>query len=392
VIWSCLGCGLSLIVFGFSFSYLFAFCIRLLNGALSGNTVVISSHIASLTNKENRSRIISILSVGWAIGSIIGPAVSGLLSFPRSKYPTIQWTILRSFPYIIPCIIAGVLYFITAATVFFLMSDMEQKANTTNDDTEQLEHILEERQEEEIVEAEETIEEPIDNKVVQTTHMTNDLQAYFSLFKSRKVVTILAIYFICYSCEVFTEETFPLFSLVSIQDGGIEFTTRKIGIVQLINGLLFLIIPFSYEFAEKKIGHLNCNRLGLLVTCLYVLVPFLNYIAPKPVALWAALVCYSVTNVFTITYRFTSATILTMNSVPSNVYGKLMATTTATGSLSRFIIPNIAGPMIAFFINQANEKNNHLYIHIHYVVLIFICLTGVAIGFTLDNSVNNQQT
>jgi MFS family permease len=130
------------VVFGLSTSLPMAIVTRMVNGLANGNLGIAKSYLREITDETNQAKCAGVLSLAWGAGVIIGPLLGGLLSQPALKYaaahrpsPSLSLLLLlfllpfpstslstllhrypslfpadgvfASYPYLLPCIIAG---------------------------------------------------------------------------------------------------------------------------------------------------------------------------------------------------------------------------------------------------------------------------------------------
>jgi MFS family permease len=126
------------VVFGLSTSLPMAIVTRMINGLANGNLGIAKSYLREITDETNQAKCAGVLSLAWGAGVIIGPLLGGLLSQPALKYaatPSLFLLLLlfllpfqstslstllhrypslfpadgvfASYPYLLPCIIAG---------------------------------------------------------------------------------------------------------------------------------------------------------------------------------------------------------------------------------------------------------------------------------------------
>ncbi|KAH9054528.1 MFS general substrate transporter [Lactarius vividus] len=109
-----LGTVISSILFGLSRSFLALVFSRCLNGILNGNTGVMKSMMAELTDETNMAQGFSLITVAWAVGGTIGPFIGGVLSRPQDRWPNIfSHPFWSQYPYFLPCL---------ATTAYVLLS------------------------------------------------------------------------------------------------------------------------------------------------------------------------------------------------------------------------------------------------------------------------------
>ena len=125
------GTMLSMLIFGFAKSFPVALIARAVGGALNGTVGVIQTTVAELaTEKEhqgmsNRSMILgvrmtddaqnclarafAVMPFIWCLGSIIGPALGGLLAEPVKRYPAVFYPggVFEEYPYLLPNLVSA---------------------------------------------------------------------------------------------------------------------------------------------------------------------------------------------------------------------------------------------------------------------------------------------
>ncbi|KAI9098680.1 major facilitator superfamily domain-containing protein [Phlyctochytrium arcticum] len=93
-------------LFGISGSYTQAILFRTACGVLNGNVGVAKSVIGEITDDTNRSLAFSLWETAFGVGSIIGPAIGGLLTNPTEKLAFLfrNATVFKTHPYLLPCL------------------------------------------------------------------------------------------------------------------------------------------------------------------------------------------------------------------------------------------------------------------------------------------------
>lgn len=99
------GLSLSMYGFGLSTSYWGAVFSRSINGALNGNSGIMKSIVAEITDPTNLPQVYAYLPVSWSTGSTLGPMIGGALSRPAERYPNTfgNSEFLKKYPYFLPC-------------------------------------------------------------------------------------------------------------------------------------------------------------------------------------------------------------------------------------------------------------------------------------------------
>lgn len=102
----------SVLMFGLSVNFAWALITRTIHGLLNGNLAVARSYIGDVTDGTNQARAMSVTSLIYGLGVILGPTVGGFLSQPTQKYgalfppDTFHGDFLEQFPYFLPCFVS----------------------------------------------------------------------------------------------------------------------------------------------------------------------------------------------------------------------------------------------------------------------------------------------
>jgi MFS family permease len=125
------GTGLSMLLFGFSTNLPMALIARALGGLLNGNIGVLQTTVAELvTAEKHQARAYSIMPFVWCLGTIIGSSLGGVLAEPVKNYPSLfkPGSIFESYPYLLPNLVcAGVVIFGLIVGTLFLEETHEDK-------------------------------------------------------------------------------------------------------------------------------------------------------------------------------------------------------------------------------------------------------------------------
>ncbi|KAF8274736.1 MFS general substrate transporter [Lactarius quietus] len=105
------GLSLSMYSFGLSTSYWGAVFrhVRSLHGALNGNSGIMKSIVAEITDPTNLPQVYAYMPVSWSTGSTLGPMIGGALSRPAERYPYTfgNSEFLKKYPYFLPCAVSA---------------------------------------------------------------------------------------------------------------------------------------------------------------------------------------------------------------------------------------------------------------------------------------------
>ncbi|KAF2906542.1 hypothetical protein DAI22_12g025500 [Oryza sativa Japonica Group] len=192
-------------LFGLSTHYWMAITTRFLLGSLNGLLGPIR------------------VSTSWAIGLIVGPAISGYLAQPSEKYPILFLanSLFGRFPYFLPCLCISIFCFVILISCIWL---------------------------------------PF---VKQHTGPAKDK----SLFKNWPLMSSIVLFCIVSFDDMAYTEIFSLWSESDKQFGGLNFSSEDVGQVLAITGASILIYQtFIYPHIVKVLGIINTSRVAVILS------------------------------------------------------------------------------------------------------------------------------
>ena len=114
-------CGaVSLVAFGCSTSIEQAYITRACGGLFAGVGTCSRSCMRDITVKSNRGRAFALIGWSWAFGMLGGPVAGGLLAQPAERLPFLRGTVFDTFPYLLPCAAATIVYAVALVCLVLL--------------------------------------------------------------------------------------------------------------------------------------------------------------------------------------------------------------------------------------------------------------------------------
>ncbi|RAL07463.1 MFS transporter [Aspergillus homomorphus CBS 101889] len=370
----CFGTMASLLMVGFATNFWVALFGRALGGVLNGNIGVIQTMVGELVkNPEHEPRAYAIMPFFWSIGTIIGPAIGGLLAKPAEGYPTLFAPdgIFGRFPFLLPNLVCSALLLCSIIFSWLLLKETHPDMQPR-------------------VRAEDTVSTSVIHPLLATSgasttagadlraesygtfnqvHLHEDQDWHvlsngsMDMSPQRKVVFTWRVTMLVVALAIFTYHSMTYDHLLPIflQDkravdvnsvatsalrfpGGVGLSTQSVGLIMSCDGLIALLIQ---SLVFPTLAHfLGVWRLFVLVTILhplaYFIVPFLIYV-PGTYMLAGIFVCLVVRNVLSI-IDYPVLLILIKQASPSDsVLGKINGLAASAGALSRTMAPPIAG-------------------------------------------------
>lgn len=346
-------------IFGFSKNLTWVITTRLVQGLLSGNLGVTKTYLYLITDKSNEAKAFSVFPVGMCIGSIIAPAIGGLLETPSKYWSNMsENNLLFIYPYLLPSIIIAILPFFG-----FIIAGLYVK-------------------------------EPYKNKTEEFTDINNTREHNAimakSLFTKNIVLTVL-LYLNIRFTMIGSDNLFPLLLATSKKNRGLGFSTNQIGLIYVISA------SFLMGYSIIVIPYLK-NKLGTYK--LFFIVQFLFPISIFSVSLLSnmnninnisLLVISSIIFIFKASIGSISIILINIminNSVEKKYLGRINGISQSFAALGSILGPLISG--IAYSWSLANNKFFPLNIHFSFTLFAIISVLNIIATAFLDDSINNR--
>ncbi|KAF9225966.1 hypothetical protein BS17DRAFT_777966 [Gyrodon lividus] len=119
------GSAVTVLIFGTCTSLRQAIAVRLLQGIFAGAVGVARGCVASVTDVTNEGRAYAIMGFCWGFGGVAGAVIGGAFERPAEKWPEVfgQVSLLKAYPYLLPCAVAGSITLIGSFLSLFLGRD-----------------------------------------------------------------------------------------------------------------------------------------------------------------------------------------------------------------------------------------------------------------------------
>ncbi|KAJ3313245.1 hypothetical protein HDV04_002229 [Boothiomyces sp. JEL0838] len=359
ILMALLGNSLSLLMFGVSKSLAWAITARLACGLVNGTIGVAKSLLGEITDNTNRSRAFSLMSLNFGVGTVIGPALGGLLANPAEKYPDIFGHIdfLKEYPYFLPCFCSAIITWVGFTLGYFFLPETCTTVvgyQRVEDQIAAPSHLESSNEEEVDIddnnEAVDQITEP------QSTGLgTAAISSIFSY-------SILAF------SDVYFAECFPLWA-VTQPTIGLGFDGREIGIAFTVCGTIMLFNQLIiYPEVAKRTTTKQLYQISTIVLIIFPLMfPLIsNYVAGNANLrwlLWPTLLLTMGLRTITNGFLFTSIFVLITVSAKGGQLGTVNGIAHAAASLTRTFAPTVGGISFAWSLqNGLPPPLNHLFI------------------------------
>ncbi|KAA8906098.1 major facilitator superfamily domain-containing protein [Sphaerosporella brunnea] len=371
---------ISMLIFGFAKSLSVALIARALGGGLNGNIGVIQTTVAELVReKEHQPRAFAIMPFIWCLGSIIGPALGGLLAEPTRFYPGIfpPGGLLEEYPFLLPNMVSSVvLVFGIANGILFLEETHEvlrQKRDYGREIGEKLVNFFSWKKPEPkrgdngytALETEPLLSRHNADYSTNNGQETPDIapqKKIPSIWRAftRPVIGLVISYGILAYHTMGFEQLMPVFLSTPVSDekphdllrftGGLGMTTQSIGFILSMQGVFSMCMQFFvFPPVARHFGVLGLYRFCMFTYATsYIIVPYLDWLPEGNIQKIGVYVVLAIKITYGVLAYPCNAILLT-NSAPSLlVLGAINGIASSCASLARAISPTVTGMIYSF--------------------------------------------
>ncbi|PSK60332.1 hypothetical protein B9Z65_482 [Elsinoe australis] len=371
-------------IWGFSHSLAMAIAVRAAQGIFNGNVGIIRTTVAEMVPwKELQPRAFSVMPLVWNIGSVFGPALGGALANPMRRVPNTPPPehpgLLDLYPYLLPNIVAGVLFLVGITTgILFLDESLETakhrrdygrevgkrithsaqsiwyriKIGALPSDSPERERLLKPRatkatndiETPSYLEPKKPIEAPPSITECLTRQSVLNLICYTLLATHNIAFDGLIPIFMHYPRQSHSPSN-PDFQPPLKFSGGFGLDSARIGILFTLYGVSGMIIQFFiFPPCAREYGVVTCLRVcSVAMPIIYFFVPFAALIEDKTTQQVVGFLLM-ITKGFFSTFAFPCSTILLTNSAPSlRILGTLNGVAVSVSAIGRAAGPAITG-------------------------------------------------
>ncbi|CAE7170299.1 unnamed protein product [Rhizoctonia solani] len=345
------GQALSIFLFGLSKQFWQLVASRSLSGALNGNVGVAKSMVAELTDETNQAQAFAFMPMVWSLGSTLGPFLGGTLNHPAELLPGLFDTpFWNNYPYFLPCLVAA----IYASCVFMVGTLCLKETHAVH-------------------------AEPATSGTAEggtrPAHSSVSRRSIpmKSVLTRRACIAIANYAFLAFS-DITYLSLLPVVFAVSVKNGGLGFSSRTIGLILGLQGLvtgLFQVCffaPLHRRFGNKKI-----YVTGYLCYLLLILsLPIMHALAKSEMnsAIWVVLGLLLVISCPAYT-TFSCMAIYVNTSAPSkDALGTLNGISQTIICVIRAIGPATATSLFSLSVEKNIMGGNFVY----GILLIMVCV------------------
>ncbi|CAE6466361.1 unnamed protein product [Rhizoctonia solani] len=383
-------CGVvgSTIMFGLSQSFTMMLLSRALSGALNGNSPVIKSALAEITDETNQGAAFAYLPLCWSLGSLLAPALGGFLSHPAEHHPSVfGFELFRRYPYLLPCLAGAAFSTIgLIAGVLFLEESLPKNRFPTATSGERQPLLDSTQSQSQSSSTPTTGPVPTPRLPAQDAsdctgkHVTSAKE----IIRIPYIRKILVSYGFMAYVSMALNALLVLWLYTPVKAGGIGFTVAEIGTVLTLSGIFgTAIAAVVFPPLERRVGALHLYRFTMIVLALNVLIFPLGHVltivggkmgAYLGVAIMLIMRCIA-------GMVFVCNILLVTRSAPcKHSRGTVNGLAQMVASASRAVGPAMATSLFAFSV-----KSNILGGNLVWLVFSLVALMGVMSAYQIPD-------
>lgn len=328
-----------------------AIIVRLFHGLLTGNLGITKTYLYLVTDKSNEIKAFSIFPIAFSIGSVLAPAIGGLLETPSNYINLNKNNILNIYPYLLPSIVISLIPFFG-----FILGLINLEEPNTNNDTE------------------------TDQNSINLKDLLN-----------KNIYLCSLIYFNIRFILLGNDNLFPLILSLSKKNKGIELSTKNISIIYIISAIYLIIYSFLViPKLKEKYGLLKLFKITQYLTPFLILLqPILSdirYLFNEIILSVIAVI------IFLLKANITSVSIILINIMINNLVEKKYLNRVNGFTQSMASLGSIFGPIISTILFSWSLSNKYFPIDIHfsYIMLSIYSLQNIIAINYLDSNIENR--
>ena len=351
------GIALTNILFGFSFNFYYAIAMRFINGLINGNIGVVKTYMGEVSTPENRVKTFSFVGLTWAVGSVVGNFLGGILYDPCTKYPSVFGTsgLFKQFPALLPQGSVGIVGFIVLILAYFYLP----------------ENIVPGKLDESVkVNKCKSILESIKMVFVKMYRFFNRKNKW-SLFCTFE-------YFLLGFCHTTFLTLYPLLIIASVGNGGFGLTTNEVGYFSAIAFTGSIVtLSFFYNPLVRLFGMRKTFSITAYITaCFYGLYPALEGLNDSSDGVkWT---CYALLAFgWNLANQCTFSAIMTLivNGCEASYMGSANGIAQMVVSLGRILGPILLSPLLSWSLDNGLSYPFNQYLPF-YILLVIACINA----------------
>ncbi|XP_021371668.1 probable peptide/nitrate transporter At3g43790 isoform X3 [Mizuhopecten yessoensis] len=335
------GNGFFSLVFGFTYNLQMAIISRFLTGLANGTVGTAKTVLYEICDNTNQALGMSIISVAWGAGIVLGPTAGGLLASPVKRYPQSFSAdgVFGKFPYLLPSMIIFIVCILVDILDFFLLPE------TLN------------------------------------SQMGDVRQA-------------VMVYSVFSFGVIGFEEIFTVWASTEQRFDGLNYAPDKIGAVIGISSIPLLVFNlFLFPFLARTFGLKKTFAGCTLVLMLAITVmPMLHLLQNQDTVLMVMVILILLPQKLITACCFSASSLFVNNSAPPNRAGAVNGIAMTMTAFARSLAPAVGGSIFAWSVGYGAEKLGPPFdVNLSFFFFGFVLWTMTIYSFFISDKLNVQK-
>lgn len=179
---------------------------------------------------------------------------------------------------------------------------------------------------------------------------------FWEALKTRDVLVTMILYAVLAAVWICFDEVFAVWSLQSVETGGLFFREANIGVAHAISSIgmfvfqLFIFPPLDKRVGSRRTFQITCALLGPIA----ILIPFTNALAysSNQALLWICIGTLMASKSATGAGASSAINLMINNASDPELVGSVNGLSTSIAALARLIAPTLGGSAYAWSLNN----------------------------------------
>ncbi|MEC8312934.1 MAG: MFS transporter [Candidatus Thermoplasmatota archaeon] len=343
-------------MFGLANTLFIALAARFMAGVFNGNLAVARAYIGDVSTPSQLNTRMGLIGAAFGLGFTIGPFIGGELSNPAEKWDIFVGTIFETYPYLLPCVAAGVLSLISFVYAYFYLPESLPKSKRS-----------------------------ISDKLNWTKKLSNSFKQSYSMLNRGVISVIIWATFLFIFGFTIMHAVFILYTGMPVEGGGLSYNEAQNGRIFAVIGIAgiltqgVLIGPLSKRLGAKKLLPLSCFICGTGL----ILIP---YTQAEHATIQLVLVA-TIVAIGSGLFQPSSSTLLTKFAKDGGInLGIVMGAQESISSFARILGPLTGGVVWTFTVSRDWPLDYHTAFHLCGLLMLCSALLSLKIGVVPDSS------
>ena len=335
-------------MFGLANTLFMALFARFMAGVFNGNLAVARAYIGDVSTPQQLTTRMGLIGAAFGLGFTIGPFIGGELSDPAARWDYFKGTIFETYPYLLPCLAAGLLSLVSLVFAYWKLPESLPKENRA----------------------------VVSDGVKWGTRFSNSFGQTISMLRSGSVSIVIWMTMLFIFGFTIMHAVFILYTGMDVGSGGLGYDEAQNGRIFAIIGIAgiltqgLLIGPLSRKYGSREILPVSC----LITGAGLVLIPYTE----STNALWQLFFVVILVAVGNGLFQPSSSSLLTSIAKSRQInLGVVMGAQESVSSFARIIGPLTGGIVWTVTVDREWPLDYHTSFHLCGILMIMAAILSL---------------